>query len=890
MTMGQSADKDLFIDSANRWDALDLFLLSQEWGKDDPSALKTDLDGNGKIDKWDLMLFIQSYHAVVSATAPTPTPTVTPTEIPSATDTPTPSPTEIPSATDTPTPTPTEISSATETPTPTEIPIATDTPTPTATPIPSTPTSGPVEITPTPTLTPTPSSTPEPVVDTPTPEEATPTPTETPIEATPTPTEIPAPSQFEPYSMDFDSIDELPGGGISTVQDAPENWDVLYSEGRIPADNLIVPWVIVTEKGNHPYGAVISPPHSAGFNSKWGDSYQSWQTSILVIDQVFNTSGAAMPTLSFEIAFSLDAPIAAIEDFLIVEATYAGQWQPLDLNSDGMVVTDKTAFTNGVLAKGSFDGFFGQSNPTKDPYDPLTQEDFIHIETVLPKAESLRIAFRFQSDSSYTAEGAYLDNIRVFDNTGGATKIPEIRKVEIETDDALYADAENAVSLTGVNLTSVEKAIFTLPDGGDVELPFTETTDGLHTVLPPLSQVDQDATVKISVVVGGIASEHVSLTYRAAPKPVITQISPTTFYQASEGGAILAVYGQHFRPALAGSAAGGTSAIVVSLGLQEVELPVLSASLTELLADASPLKALSPGLATVIVRNASSQLESAGADLKLDAGTGEGGIEISEFLIIFDGTNVSFHPAEEIYPLQQDQAFTLVCNGTGLTDSKLNIDVGGKPYVVEGNLAPGIDGSKVDYFESPFGDGVDLTFSPMVIDATGDIPVSLRIGNAMPVTLHFNLSAPLRPLLYSKDGDWSSITLSDIDGSGLNDLYIAGDNFRGSSSLESTTRIYLFPAEIENPAEQDLIPLPIIENFIDINIQLTAIFSDDSMNLDELFQFVPETTIATYLGWKESETVKEFRLRIVNPDSGLYVDSPPVVEGEPKTVLTITRN
>ncbi|MEW6234087.1 MAG: hypothetical protein AB1656_01750 [Candidatus Omnitrophota bacterium] len=244
--------------------------------------------------------------------------------------------------------------------------------------------------------------------------------------ATLTPTPTPILHKFESFAMNFDSISQLPGGGISTVTSSVETKNQLIAEGRMPADNEIYPWTIITTGADPSYGVASSEPHSAGFNAERAGFYQSWQTSVLEIERVFDTTLAENPAISFDIAFSFDIPISIIEDFLVVEILKDGEtaWQLLDINGDGQIVTDRNALGTGVLSTGSFDGLFGLSNPQKGPFDTLTKEDFIHVEANLPATKSLKIALRFQSDASFTAEGAYLDNIQVYDKGASADSTP----------------------------------------------------------------------------------------------------------------------------------------------------------------------------------------------------------------------------------------------------------------------------------------------------------------------------------------------------------------------------------------------------------------------------------------------------------------------------------
>lgn len=914
----QTIDTDLFIDSNNRIDARDLFLLSTDWGVTaDGEALKTDFDNNGVVNQKDLLFFIQAFHTDV--TPPTPTPTITPspspTEIPTPTQAITPTPTVEPIE-DTPTPTtPPVVNTSTPTPSPTEIVSPTATQTPTSTPEPvedtPTPTEIPAEDTPTPTQTstpvvepqtPTPTSTPTPTeepADTPTPTEApedtpTPSPTMTPTStpsSTPTATPTFAPSDFEPFILDFDSIDQLSDGGVVTLQDTQSNRDRLIDQGRMPSLNDIFPWRLITVDENATFGAAFSEPNSAGFTED--GIYEIWQTSILEIDQAFNTTTAQNPVLSFEIAYILDfVPGLTIDDFLVVEIQEDAQsdWRLIDLNNDGQVVTDRNASDEelGFRADGSFDGFYGSSNPDKPANEPITENDFISVEVPLPQTSALRIAFRFESDASFNEEGAYLDNLRVYDKVGDVTPTPDIRQVSNRDGGQIYADTENRILITGSDLEDAQTLIFNSRDG-EVELPFTVTTVGIETTLPRLSQPTEVDTATLQVVLSDdLSSEPYSFTINAAPQPVIEDISPEEFFLDASNTTVR-IFGQNFRPAFDGATVEGGSTVTFDNFVNDPLVfsqasDFVSRSRTELVIQADALKDFEPGPINVQVTNGYSGQESPVANWNLREGSGSSDITVDDFRIALGFGGIVYRPDEEIFPLQQDNAFTIFWDGDGLTDATLNIDIGGIPFVVNDEIAPGLNEDLVIFNEDLFGFGVDLTLAPLVLDIVGDVTTALRVGNADPITHTFNISEPLPPVLYERDSDWSTMTIDDQEGG---EIQVIGDNFRGLGNLETTSRVFLFPADIETPTEDQLIELPTIENDFDKDIRKGI--ADNQQSQDILYQFIPDGTVSTTIGWEADETEKEFRIRVLNVDSGLFVDSPPVVDGEEKRVLVITR-
>ncbi len=887
---------DLFQDNEYRIEALDLFLLSKEWGvainEQSPSL---DFNGDQQVDRMDLLLFILNFHKEFPT--PTPTNTVAPatptaTFTPVQTDTPvptstiepaTPTSTPTPVATDTPelTATPTVISGTAtptqqptdtpvpETPTLTNTPTASDTPPPTVTPA---PTQTPTVIEPTPpeaTATPIVPTPPE-ATDTPVPT-STPEPTDTPVPtSTPEGTVTPAPTPaFDEFFVNFDTLESFPGGGMVTLdEDSANN---LIDQGRMPVFNQVIPWFIFDENEDNPSGrgVAFTSPKSAAFNVDFG-SYLSAQTSVLEIEPEFNTLDATTPRLAFDIAFAFEQPFNTISDFLVVEVLKEGEtnYQLLDINRDGEVVADPTA-TGTVLGEGTFDAFFDTSNSEDEAGQPLGVEDFIHIEIDLPRSESIKIAFRFESDVAVQREGAYIDNVRVYDAVNVIPNAPIIRSVEGLVSGTLYTDIENAILIQGDNLTPVDQVTFDSRDGPQ-NLVFTETDEGIGVTLPRLSQPNQAETATLQVVREDDAvSPAFSVALQAAPTPEITAIDPSPFFLDAPDKTIR-IDGSNFRPVISDPEQPGGSSVILRRAdgeqIYSSTQEFISRSLTELVLNATRISEFDEGVVDVIVRNEYSGQESQPFQLFLQTGTGQ--LEIDNFEIEMGPR--AFDPETDIIPLQRDQTFILWWDGSGFVPSSINIDIAGTPIIVNGNAADTFEEGKVNVVFNEFSVGLGL--SPMVIEATGELTASIRIGNGSPVTRTFPMQDPLPPVLYQRDGDWSSRPLSASEDHFDIDISIFGDNFRGQSNgltdPEPISQAFLIPVEGGDP-----IPLPIMDEF---NVNIQPEIEDDFATEDILQQFIPAGTVSV----PEGET-REFRLGILNPDSGLSTVSEATVTFTP---------
>lgn len=905
------------LDGNGKINAVDMFLFTALWKTQGSAA---DLNGDGTIDAVDMMLFTSSFHEFIE---PTPTPTLeeaTPTEtatptIAEATPTPTatlevetPTPTATPTIADaTPTPTATltedtptpaatpTIAEATPTPTPT-LEIVEETPTPTETPIV-------IEFTPTPTLgevNPTPTleeATPTPIVEAPTatPVEETPTPTFTPphtptptptptvdVNATPTPTQ-----QGLFFSTNFDTAVSFDAIGLTTLQSGAE--DQLIADNRMPETNTLVPWFILNTEDLDPdfdYGVALSDPKSAALNANHF-SYTGGQTSILEIKNTPNTSQAGDPVLSFDAAFLFEIPMAddLIRDYMVVEVkrSNSSAWEILDINGDGKVIEDRTAYDGAnpqSLLKDTFDGLFGASN-SQHQESPLVKADFVPVEIHLPSDSALKIAFRFESDSSVNGEGVYLDNIRVYDASTAPT-VPVIRQLVNQDGTDLYVDTENRITIQGVRLTSAQKVIFQSRDG-ETNLTFTETADGLSTVLPRLSNPTQAETAALKVIgKDGAESAPYSVVLKAAPAPEIDSISPSPFFLGASDSAIH-IYGKNFRPAFTGATDSGGTVVLIDTGAENpiryaAASDFASRSLTEITIDGAPLKSLSSGTVTITVLNEYSGLESISKDLLLQSGAGE--LQVNGFTIELGQGAYSYDPAVEQYTLQQDQSFTLSWDVQGIVSDQLNIDLAGIPFVVNGAInatvirdrlnALGRKSESIDGKASVYAGyyGVTLDLAPMILGATGTITASIRLGNGAPVDKTFALYGAQPPLLYERSGDWASQSWSTAKAISFS---VFGDNFRGlytfSAEGESVTRLQLIPVDGGDP-----INLPKMDQYsISINPQI-----GDPDHADELAQIIPTNFYNSEDGQRllvPTGETKVFKLRAINPDSGLFVDS-----------------
>ncbi len=821
--------QDVFVDDNHILDAKDLFLIAKEWSK--LGNNDADFNQDGQVSRIDLLHFISAFHTTFEPQA-TPTPTATPTEG------------------EPPTPTPT----ATATPTEGEPPIPTPTPTATATPTegePPTPTS-------TATATPTEETPPTPTAT------ATSTPTEGP---TPTPTATPEPGSELSFFVNFDSIETLEEGGLATLSGI-EAENLMIEQERMPFNNYLEPWFIYNPETNET-GASLSDPKSVALNADFG-FYSSLQTSVLEIQQTFDTSKANAPTLSFDAAFLLEIPeFGFISDYLVVEVLRAGevQWEILDLNSDGTIVTDLTVYDENnpiALLPGVFDGLFGASNP-QNTDGPVTKDDFIHIDVALPISEAVKIAFHFESDRSVFKEGIYLDNIQVSDGGGGTG--PVIRSVVNMDGSTFYSDTENRALISGNNLDGMTKAVFTSRDG-EVELSLTPSGNNFIVTLPRLSNpADGDTASLVLKGEGDAASGAATILIQGAPKPEIDIISPDPYYQGATKSDIK-ILGSHFRPAFSGASAEGGTSVLVEIGAEE---PLLFTDYkirnqTTLVFDASELKDQFPGFVEVWVRNEYSGLESDTVSITLLPGAGTGvTVEPLRIGLGYGSGSYEYTPPEDVYPLQSDQAFTLLWDSSDFSANRnsLNIDIAGQPIVVNGQAILG-EGEANLFID---GIGASLALASGVLDVTGELTTSIYLANSDPVEHTFTLNDPLPPVLYQRDDDWSTQTLSAAD---ENTIKIYGDNFRGlttgSTDPEATSQVYLIPIDENGTLSGDPILLPSIEDIADVVIQ--PLIADSDSGEDILFQVIPANMISV----AEGETLT-YQLRVVNPGSKLFVDS-----------------
>lgn len=834
-------------------DAADLFIFTSLWKS---QANAADFDGNNQVDAKDLLLFIQAYRSIITE-EPTPTPeanTPTPTNTPGEE---TPTPTPIPGE-DTPTPTPTfPPIEDTPTPTPTFPPIE-DTPTPT-------PTFTPVEDTPTPT----------PVENTP-----TPTPTEGP---TPTPTPLPIGVLF--YT-NFDTANTIADAGLRTLE-GPAAEEQLIQENRMSEFNSLIPWFVLNanEITSNDFGVAFSQPKSAALNENLF-SYKTNQTSVLEINMQLDTAKASQPTLSFQAAFLLETPEESVNDYLVVEVKRSNStiWEMLDLNGDGTVVTDPTVFDANnpqPLLPGVFDALFGASNPNH-PASPLTQYDFIAVSVRLPSDPGLQIAFRFESNESSNREGIYLDNIRVYDAAGTQNE-PVIQRVSPLEGTDFYVDTETPALIRGNNLTPAQKVLFSSRNG-EQELSFTENADGIAVVIPRLSNPAQEESASLKVVrTDGAETISFGLFMKAAPVPVIDSISPSPFF-LNAADSTLHILGDYFRKSIPGVPNTGGTSVIIDVGtdtpiLYQADSDFIKRTKTEIVIDGAPLKLLSPGAVSIAVKNEYSGLESTPAmNLMLQSGSGE--IQVDALTIEIGTYWYSYNPDIEFYPLQQDQAFTLIWDAPGIVPAQINIDLAGIPFVVNGKVNHTVINERLKELgreqESPIGKatlstdywGTLLELSPMILGVTGTITASIRQGNGAPVEKTFALFDPSKPVLYEDLGDWSTQEFSTSDEIAFT---VYGDHFRGLSTYgadgESITLLQLIPLDGGDP-----ITLPKMDPLFDL-LLISGVGPD---NADILNQIIPTSFYTFAEGLRllvPNGEKRTFKLRALNPDSGKYIDS-----------------
>ena len=877
----QLVTEDLVLSNDSILDASDLFLFSAEWGKKD-SAL-VDYNKDGKVNQLDILYLLQSWHGTVTSPTVEITPTPSPTAAPTGTLAPTPSPavTKEPTATATLTPSPAVTKEPTATATLTPSPAVTKEPTATATPTPSL--AATKEPTATATLTPTPAVTKEPtgtvtptpsptsvdvptlvvtpvptssatlqptVVATPTPvlepsptNEPSSTPTLTPTAAIkPTATPSPAtPSDFEGFSTDFDSIDSVIAAGFVTYDSTQSLVDAGRLSLNATAERTILPWRIADN-------LAFSDPQSVACNDGSTLGYGENQTSVLDLKQVFKTTNTSKPKLVFQIAYSFEPPFSnTLNDYLVVEASENGAaYHRLKISVDN-----------------TYNAFY-----SAEPIDwALEKSNFKYVEIDLPKCDRLMLSFRFESDSSGNAEGAYLDNIQVLD-AGASSGKPVIRAVQSVDFAAFYADAMGKAQVKGSDLTPAGKVLFKTGDA-EVSVPFEVVNNILTVTLPPLAQVNQETTGTLTVVRDtGEVSNAFTIIILPALIPQITAVSPSPFFLDAPS-ARLEIIGSDFRIPV-GNAEG--SSVIIDLGSTTLEFKNAAdfeeRSATRLVVNVPQLKQQTPGAATVFVQNPSG-LRSKAFTLVLTAG--DGSVQVNLFNITLESSVITYDPADSVLQnevqLQRDQAFMVVWEGTNFTDQRnINIRIGGKSLVISGQTEQigSPDQKKLDFaYTNLFGtQQILLEIAPMVVDVSGAVTAEIQVGNGAPAIKTFKLLDPMPPVIYSREGDWKSQGLS------LNAdqyVFIFGDNFRGRGTghtdPEATTTAFLFPAEITNPAEKDLIPLP---SMTDLDVVLQSGIGDSESNADDLRLYVPQGTI-TKAG--------KYRIRLLNPDSGLFVDS-----------------
>lgn len=733
-------------------------------------------------------------------------------------------------------------------------------------------------------VSPTDEATPTPAVATPTPGSASPTPvpTETPIPTfTPVPTVTPAPTAapgFIEFCANFDDVDEITAAGFTTYDESTISADErqrLVDEGRIPEGNELVPWFLYdSETMLADDGIAQSDPHSAAFNSEnlGFFSYFNNQTSILEINQQFNTAAASVPRIRFDIAYDLEQIRgSSIRDFLVVETFAEGddQWRIIDLNNDGEIVDDLSETRADFREEGSFDGVYDTQLDIDGGEFVFEKGDFITVEANLPKGENIRIAFRFQSDNTLSdGLGAFIDNLCVID-AGQSGGDPAINSVAPVDGPDFFADTENRVVIEGANLTPLGQVSYTSPLGQQT-LDAIEQSGSISVILPRLADPLQNATGTLQVTrADGAVSNTFDVNILAAPQPEISAIDPNVF-PLTGFETLLTVDGQFFRPVFDGADDAEGSIIVARQGDQEIQFDNLfnydERGPERLILDAFSLQSLDPGPVDIVVLNQYSGLESEPVSINL-ANT----VEIDRFAIEVGPLGIFvFDPATTDYPLQRDQTFTLVWDGFGFGSNAFNVTINGVTYVENGQAPPVQEPGEPD-------DGIEdgdvaalisqtqaiVSFAPMVIDATGQLDVQVWNTGGAPQGFSFDLLDPLPPQLIDEDGDWNDQSLSAAED---NDIRVVGDNFRGLSifgvNAETVTQVFLVPV-----GGGDEIQLPQLQPGDLASVSISPEFG--GFNVDELIEPVAADTITAPTGGAQ------FGLRVLNPDSGLSVSSEP---------------
>ncbi|MBZ0254623.1 IPT/TIG domain-containing protein, partial [bacterium] len=727
----------------------------------------------------------------------------------------------------------------------------------------------PTDTTPTPEpATPTPGSatpTATPIVDVPT---MTPTPTLQPTLPPPptiTPIPTPLPCNLEEFTENFDSVTSIDQSQLITYDEATIDADTraaLVSQGRLPDGKELIPWFLFDETtGSADDGAALSTPNSAAFNSEdtFPFTYYDNQVSILEINQTFNTNCAAAPRIEFDVAFDMEqlSNPAVVRDFLVVEAYSSANdaWEPIDINGDNQVITDLTVVGDGPLTQGSFDGIFDTQLDLENFDFQLEKSDFVRVTGVLPKDEVVRIAFRFESDNSTSDSlGAFIDNIRVYDAAPSGD--PVITAVNPVDGDALYSDTQNRVTIQGQNLTPLTEVVFNAP-GGAVNLIGGVSGNDVTVTLPALSDPVNAATATLQITrADGTQSNVFEVSINAAPKPVITNIDPISF-PLSGADTFLTITGENFRPLFDGATASNSTIVIARQGSRTITMDdafdydVRTGTRIEV--DAFRLQNLDPGDVEISILNPLSNIESDPFTISLASA-----IDLREFLIEVGGLGGhSYEPSIETYLLQRDQMFTLFWDGEGFISNSFNVAINGATIIENASASANIPSGSVDLAVGQF--NTTLSLSPLLIPDTGTITAEIWNTGGPKQSVTFELNDPQAPLLYPDevDDDWNDQTLSaSVD----NEISVVGDNFRGlgiqTITPETPTKFYLIPV-----GSEDEIALPSITDSFDINIQ--PLFGTGAY--DEMTQLIPAGTI-------EAAT-QQYRLKAVNPDSGLSVTS-----------------
>ena len=813
---------DLRKDGQSAINFFDLLNLARQWGTGGQPGNSADWNGDGIVDRHDLMIFIRWYGSALPTATPSPTATNTSTE------TPTPSLTPTNTSTETPTP------SLTPTNTSTETPIPTSTATPTLEPVTPTPSDTPTPTIPEPTPTNTPTQTASPTAtDTPTP---TPSPTEGPtVTPTPTPTNTPFIGWFVELFFDFENVTApaLPDGLRTETNPSAVSPERLLDSLRSPND--LFPWFTRDETSDNE-ALAYSGSRSASLNGRSG-WYDIKQTSIMTIDQAIDTTQAKDPRLEFRVAYEIEEPGNQFFDFFAAEVSTDGgeNFTFLDLNQDGLSTGDPRLLT--------FDGLSGGSDSGNDG---LGKDDFEFYSVEIPSATQTVISFRFASDiANSNFRGVFLDDIRVYDAGALVPDEPAIDRVSVVGGGLIYADDETVVALQGSHLSPAQSVVLSF-DATTQPLDFQIVSDEeIRAVIPRQATPELNVTTALTLTrIDGLSADYANLPILAAPTPAILTMAPSPIFLEADNPAFT-LTGNHFRT----PDREGRFASIVGIGQQiddgliyEVftnSRGITSISRSEIEIDPfSILGQLAAGSAIVQVTNPFSGLVS--EPFVVEVREGAGRLSIDRVLIGF--LDRPF--------IQSDEEQTLIITGENFSQSRMNLSIGGIEVVSEGIV---VDEARTQLFVDPT--SITVVASPGVLTATGTVPVLVEIAGYM-ATSSYEVRDPLPPVL-------AHVEPATIDNSEDQFITITGDNFRGRAS-EEPTQVELLPADQSGDILPDGEPFAVDVSGLDVVIDSAEGADDQIWRV-----MIPKGALQVPAG----ET-RYYRVRVTNPFSGLSTTEP----------------